>query len=687
MEMLNFLILNGVVLAASLTVLKYFFTVKNNADYLISVFIIALSQITGTLLVLGLAGRLFPGYVLTLNLAILLIITGLRLVFRLKPLKQAGSLSSLAIGGFFSNNISLLCLSVLGSFITVKLLINLANPPFGWDSLNYHFTFAVEWLKHGNLATPITIFDDPSPTYYPINGSLFYLWLAMPFRSVFIADLGQFPFFIIAAICAYSISRKIGVNKEFSFYAAALFMLIPNFFKQLQIAYVDVMTGALFLVCVNYLFSLREKFDLRNTLLFGLSLGLMIGTKTVALPYSILLILPFLVLLQKNRGKAYLVFILSVIILFFGCFSYIRNFIQTGNPLYPLNLGLFNINIFRGVMDRSVYASHFSAFDYSLGKMLFHEGLGAQGLLLILPAVFLAVLVTLMDKKRKPGFIQFYFFVLPLLMFMIYRFVIPLGNLRYLYALMGIGIISAFYCFSVLKLREGAVKTLVVICVLSSIPELAKRQELVVSVILSLAIFLILVFIKKIRNSVTIRQLGIGFTVFLLIVAALLVNSYDKEESGRYYKMRKYSGFWPDAALSWDWLNNNTTGNNIAYTGRAVPFPLYANKFKNNVYYVSVNDVQPAKLHYFKDSSYEWSGDFQGLLKTIEKENNYRGKADYTVWLGNLQRTNTEYVFIYSLQQVKGVIFPLEEEWAQAHPEIFQLVFSNSTIRIYKVNF
>ena len=150
--------------------------------------------------------------------------------------------------------------------------------------------------------------------------------------------------------------------------------------------------------------------------------------------------------------------------------------------------------------------------------------------------------------------------------------------------------------------------------------------------------------------------------------------------------MRKYSGFWPDATLSWEWLNNNTLGNNIAYTGRAAVFPLYGSKFKNNVYYVSVNSVQPAKLQYFNNSNYAWSGDFKYLLKTIEEDSNYRGKANYDIWFDNLQKTNTDLIFIYSLQQTKTIIFPLEDKWANGHPDKFSLVFSNPTIRIYKIN-
>lgn len=149
--------------------------------------------------------------------------------------------------------------------------------------------------------------------------------------------------------------------------------------------------------------------------------------------------------------------------------------------------------------------------------------------------------------------------------------------------------------------------------------------------------------------------------------------------------MVKYSGFWPDAAKAWEWINSNTHGNNIAYAGRPVPFPLYGTNFKNNVYYVSVNKTEPAKLHYFPNSYYHWGYDFLSLHKNLEERGNYRGDADYTVWSNNLLRRNTDYLFVYSLHQTKQIEFPIEDNWAKANRHNFIPVFTNETIHIYMI--
>jgi hypothetical protein len=149
--------------------------------------------------------------------------------------------------------------------------------------------------------------------------------------------------------------------------------------------------------------------------------------------------------------------------------------------------------------------------------------------------------------------------------------------------------------------------------------------------------------------------------------------------------MVKYSGFWPDATKAWEWLNRNTKSDNIAYIGRPVPFPLYGTNFKNNVYYISVNKTEPAKLHYFPNSYYHWGDDFSGLHKNLEAKGNYRSDTDYSVWFNNLKKHNTDYLFVYSLHQTKDIKFPIEDTWAKINPTKFAPVFTNETIHIYKI--
>ncbi|MBU1124807.1 MAG: hypothetical protein KKC84_02165 [Candidatus Omnitrophica bacterium] len=682
MSVLLFIFMNGMVIASAASLAYRVFPSVRVLDTLCTAFVLYLAQIVVVELVLGLCG--------ILTLPNILFAHGIffgAVIFYLvrHPLRKWPGflLEKEILGDLVKSKTVVFCITMILCFGVIKVFINLANPPFGWDSLNYHFTFPVEWLKFQNFNTPPTIFDDPSPTYYPLNGSLYYLWLILPFKSVFMADIGQVPFFIISFFAVYAICRRLSLSREYSFLASSLYLAIPNFFKQLQVAYVDVMVTALFLICVNFLISLKERFTIQKVAIFSLALGLLAGTKTVALPYSVLLVFPFIILLLRNRGKVLPLFIFIGGVFLTGGFSYIRNYLATGNPFYPLELRFFDWVVFKGVMSARLYSAHFTLKDYALSKMLFHEGLGVQTLLLVFPAALIGVPVYLW-KQKKVDYGVVYFLSLPVLLYYAYRYIIPLANTRYLYPLLAVGMICGFYAAVRLRIPRRIMHGIVWVCVLASFTELAKRQELVVSGVLTLVIFLLLVTCGKylLRLSRPIIVCVIGVSVVLLLVAE---KYYAKNEFPRYLKMVKYSGFWPDAARAWNWLNDNTTGNNIAYVGRPVPFPLYGTRFKNNVQYISVNKTQPAMLHSFPGSRYQWGYDFESLHRNLEEPRNYRGGAEYITWRDNLARADIDFLFVYSLHQTKSIRFPLEDSWALAHPEYFTPVFSNDTIHIYKV--
>lgn len=671
-----FILLNLITLSSAYLAAGRLAGLRSRPDIIIGCFLFYFAQIVLTQLVLGFTGALYLKNVFLLNLAVFIFIWG----FCKSKKPDLKHVREDAVSVIPPGKAGLFGLVVLAGFGLVKVLINLYNPPFGWDSLNYHFTFPVEWLKSGNLDMPITICDDPSPPYYPINASLFYLWHIFPFGSVFMADLGQLPFFILAGLSVYAICRKIDLSRPAAFFAVVLFLLIPNFFKQLEIAYADVMAAALFLAGLNCLFLLRDDFSLKNSLLYGLALGLFLGTKTVALPYTALLFIPFLYFILRNPGKLRLLLPAITLIIVFGGFSYLRNFCYTGNPLYPFELKIMGREILKGVMDKATYAARFRAEDYSFAKMLFHEGLGVQSLLLVLPGIFSALPLSLL-KRRRPDPFLIYFTMLPALIFLVYRFVIPLANMRYLYAFLGMGIILGFYSAKLLNIPESALKIIAVICVLASIPELASHAELISG--LALCALLFYAGAKKIRFNTPAIVISAGV---LIIGLGILSKNYKEQEFSRYIKMEGYSGFWPGATRAWDWLNRNTTGNNIAYVGRPVPFPLYGENFKNNVFYVSVNTTDPAKLHYFSGSSYRWGLDALSMHQNFEAPGNYRAQASYPAWLINLKRRKTDYLFIYSLHHTREISFPMEDAWAKNNPGIFHPVFSNETAHIYKLS-
>ncbi|MEK7172648.1 MAG: hypothetical protein AAB740_01565, partial [Patescibacteria group bacterium] len=573
LSVLSFVILNFLPLAASFLFLKYVVTPEGIVEYLAMFFTFFFAQIILTTELLGVLGRLEFTNALLFNLLILILIwLGIKM-FRLKPKYEFSGNLYLALKGLKFNWAEIICLSILFGFAISKIAVNLVNPPFGWDSLNYHFTFPVEWFKHGNLLNPITINDDLGPTYYPVNGSLIYFWLILPFKNVFMADLGQIPFYMISFIALYGICRKLNTSKEYSFYAACLFTATPNYFKQMAISYVDVMVCGWFLLGFYFLLSFYKGKRLRDVLFFAVSIGMLIGTKTTALPFAALLVIVFLfvcaVILARNMGGldksspysiskiALFLGIGAVLIIIFGGYGYIRNFFQTGNPFYPMEIVIFGKEIFKGIFEKANYLCRVKASDYAVTKILFSEGMGAGIILFLIPGYLMAVYKFIKSlelrtwnleeipssKLQAPSSKSLLVLLIPPALFLIWRYLIPLANLRYIYAAVAIGYAAAFIAMPQKKPYTTIVRILVAVCLLASAGELAKRQELIFGLFLSIVLFFI--FRKIFQRAVDLKAKHWLIIVLALIpIAAILNADYNKNEFKRYVSMVKYSGFW-----------------------------------------------------------------------------------------------------------------------------------------------
>ncbi|MDD4910324.1 MAG: hypothetical protein PHR44_06605 [Candidatus Omnitrophica bacterium] len=685
MDYVIFLIANYLVFLNVRLIIRRFFAAEDGESGLIVFFILYLAQVIISLELLGILRILSLFNALILHSLILL--TGLVFIRQSCPAKISHK------PGIALSKPAVFVLAFIAGFAIVKIFINLINPPFGWDSLNYHFTFAVEWLKNGNLDNPIVVSDDPFPAYYPINGSLLFLWLILPFKSAYLADLGQLPFFIIAFFAVFSIGKKLRLNNEHSFFASSLFVIIPNFFKQLQIGYVDLMLAALFLVSINFILALRERFNIKNVIILAVSFGIFIGVKTTALPYGLLVFMVFIYLLFTQRliglrSRLLYMALFFLLIFIFGCFGYLRNFILTANPFYPLEVKMLGTTLFKGVIDKATFISRNEQAGYFLAKLLFHEGLGIQSLLIILPAGIMAFPLYLYKNRNRDSVLGC-FMLLPLLLYLIYRFILPIPNSRYLYPALGMGMIVGFYILDSLRVPDRFIRTASIIIVIASLAECARHLELIVSFAAGLLLLIGCVFYlrsERLKNILFSKARPVTIVLIFIFCLGWLFSDYRENEYGRYIKNSRYG---PDVTQSWAWLNENTKGDNIAYVGKPLPFPLYGTGLKNNVYYVSVNSVDPIHLHDLKNSNYRWprwTDDATQMHKSFEEPDNYRGGADYAAWLRNLKKRNTDLLFIYSLQHTKDMVFPLEDGWAENNPEEFKLVFSNDTVRVYRLN-
>lgn len=690
--MINFIIEAVIVTASSWLLTRKYFGIRLLSDAILVSFILLFAQIVLVELLLGVAGQLYFLNVLLAHAAILLIIY--LIYFR----KEAPPFEKTNIEPFINSRLLLLAASIFFPFFLVKLFSNLINPPLSPDSLQVHLAFPATWITNGNLDNPINIFgslpilkpgtlETCSSSYYPINAQLFFTWLMLPLRNAFLADAGEAPFYIIGIVAVYAILRKYDVNSVMALLSGFLWVLIPSIFKQLRTgSLIDVICAVLFLLVFNALLLLKLDFSFKNAALFGIATGLFVGTKIINLAWLLALVpLACYILYRKVKESKFalskilriLAVIVSMIILF-GCFVYLKNYFILGNPLFPVELRIFGKTIFKGLLDNAAYKSQVAGWKLDFMKMIFKEGLGLQFLALILPCTFLPLIFYKYLKTKFYTRIEYLLlFATPFFMLILYSFFINIYTSRYFFPYLSFGLLTAVIFITKLPRGDRYLAVISFISILSAAFELANRYELVSSILLSLTVFILLFLYKK-QVSIFYRSRDFSKIMLAVLLAGFLFltylnNNYDKEEFSRYpLSFPKREAWQSDIGRGWKVLNELTKGGSrVAYTGRMEFYPLFGSGLKNTVKYVSINAKEVTAYN--------------------KPDGLFRKTRDFAAWKENLKKERIEYLFVAlpffdNRESEDPKKFPIEDEWAGAHPDDFQLIFSNSLSRIYKVS-
>lgn len=243
----------------------------------------------------------------------------------------------------------------LGRTVTVSLLAALALlvaaviplclvPPVAKDVLIHHLAVPKLYLEHGGIyEIPGMVFS-----YYPMNLNLLYM-LPLAFGNDVIPAFIHFAFAIATAFILFCYTaRRLGRNWGLA--AALLFLSTPIVIKLSSTAYIDL--GVIFFSTASLLLIVKwveGGFPAATLAAAGAMCGLAMGTKYNAL-ISFLLLFCAVVFLRARYNKkksssiqaigSGAVFALTALVLFAPWA--VRNYLWTGNPLYPLFDGVFN---------------------------------------------------------------------------------------------------------------------------------------------------------------------------------------------------------------------------------------------------------------------------------------------------------------------------------------------------------
>ena len=224
---------------------------------------------------------------------------------------------------------------VISVFVIIELFLNL-TPPISRDALIHHLAIPKLWLTHGGFyEIPWANFS-----YYPMNIDLLYL-IPLYFKNDIIPKFIHFAFGCGTGLLVYRyLGKRFGRN--WGLLGFLIFFSTPVVVRLSTTAYVDL--GMVFFSTASILAWIKwQNEDYKYAKWFILSavcMGLAAGSKYNALLAWFFLNLMVVYYYSRDTKKELqsvkygVVFFLVTLLIVSPWF--IKNYIQTGNPLFPL---------------------------------------------------------------------------------------------------------------------------------------------------------------------------------------------------------------------------------------------------------------------------------------------------------------------------------------------------------------
>ena len=647
------------------------------------------------------------GLVFRLNLEYLLLFSALLFLICLllkkysSPLEKPEPLKSKKNEEGFNLGRALILVTTM--LLGVALATALRFGPVRHDVLTYHLFFPARWVQQQSIFYVPTLFGDLSHTYAPSSGMAFFAFLSIPFHSDILSRAGQFPFLIMGALAIYLLCIKIGASKTGASIALTPALLSPVIFRQGFSAQEDLAMGACFVTALYFLWKFKDEPSFKGALLLGAAFGFAIGIKFIALTFSLLLIAPFAIFIIQALRKKPLVATGYLVIAFFaavatGGFWLIRNLVNTGNPLFPLDLPF----LFDGLYSRAAMLK--SAFHISRWQFVPLVWIHAYGFwMAILAAVAIIGAITLVLIGRVKGFAG-YVILMPIFVTLVgfilipynsqYRFLIPAVLLTFLPFGLLEQIIKIRWPLRIFWMTITLAGLLGLFHPINAGGVAITKSGLLPIIYLPYLAILagigLVAYFAFRRFSKSFLVITISVFTAIFITTLVMEFSIFKKTPKQIIAVRQnLSTNYP--INGWLFINNIQQPLTVAYTGTNVPYYLLGRDWRHKVVYANVAGKQGYLLHdFFRKCQ---AGGTCPTVDLSDKPPLIRNSPDFDLWITNLFKKQADFLFISALAKSDSQFeikdaqnFPIERKWADEHPEIFKFINGDKSYRIYTID-
>ena len=298
-----------------------------------------------------------------------------------------------------------------GIWIALVALKQLYAEPLGFDATSAYLPTAAHWIQEGSL-WGIT---DWVPGFFfgatPGNGTVILLAALLPWDNDFAAHFAMYPFVALTALAIYALAREATAPPPAAALLGVMLTAAPVVvYPGLRDALLDPVLYSAFAAGLLFLLRHHRTDETSDLLLAGLALGIAFGAKfygftAVPIVVTVWAIARFWSLVPAAtvaRQAAILIAPVAV----FGAFWVARNWVETGNPAYPVQVEVAGVEIFDAPEDPSrarlgaTLADYFDEPGVWTGE-LSHQFRIAVGIPLILLGIAVIIAIALLIRRRR----------------------------------------------------------------------------------------------------------------------------------------------------------------------------------------------------------------------------------------------------------------------------------------------
>lgn len=537
----------------------------------------------------------------------------------------------------------------------------------GFDDISYHLSAVATWIRHGDARMIRFSMGAATTPFYPILGEMASWVLIAPFgNSDVAARWTQIFFAAFAFLAVAAIARRLGLSRRSATLAAIAYAGIYHIFPVLSVsAGNDQVTAFFTLAGIDAVLGFARRPRPGVAAVTGVALGLLLATKYIGVLFvpPILAVLVVTIWIERRRREpaerpalwrlAGLGLLLVAAMAVSGGYTYLRNAVTTGNPLFPAPVKVFGVEIFPGWPDVTT-AEQTSAPEYRIDVWGFltrrSKLFGSYFPFTLLPAALLAPLLALRRRRWVAALI----FLLAIVFFLEFRYLMAdHRDIRYFLPAIGLAAVALAWLLEEIGPRGIPVRDVLLAWIaFQSARRVGEPGAVGVLLVIVLGVLLERVWRRGLPAfRPWMRWAVVGAVAIAAVPLGWVVSHYQREKFAKL-----------PAPLVLERLAG-PRGARISYAGYNQPYFFFGSRFQNDLQIVPRSRRLDAQY-------YGW----ETPIVNPYVEGTYRR------WWDSLQEREIQYVVI-----IRGPWEDPERRWVSRRTEDFALAWADPHVEIWRV--